>query len=137
MPSRAVFADTFYWVAFTNPKDQWHAAVRALRPSLQLVRLVTTDEVLTEFANWFAAGGADWRRQIVPILQTILASPTVTVVPQSRESFLSGLELYQRRADKAYSLTDCISMETMRRLGLTEVLTHDRHFSQEGFQLLL
>jgi hypothetical protein len=27
-------------------------------------------------------------------------------------------------------------MSTMRRLGLTEVLSHDHHFAQEGFVLL-
>jgi hypothetical protein len=43
------------------------------------------------------------------------------------------LALYQSRLDKGYSLTDCISMQTMRREGLTEVLTNDRHFEQEGF----
>jgi predicted nucleic acid-binding protein len=28
-------------------------------------------------------------------------------------------------------------METMRQLGITEVLTHDHHFQQEGFVALL
>ena len=58
------------------------------------------------------------------------------VTPQSRESFLAGLELYRTRPDKGYSLTDCISMQTMRRAGITQVLTNDRHFEQEGFQAL-
>ena len=58
------------------------------------------------------------------------------VVPQSRESFLSGLALYSARPDKRYSLTDCISMQTMRREGIDEALTSDRHFEQEGFQAL-
>jgi predicted nucleic acid-binding protein len=61
----------------------------------------------------------------------------VTVLPQSRDSFLAGLRLYELRLDKAYSLTDCISMEIMRREKLDEVLTHDEHFSQEGFRPLL
>jgi predicted nucleic acid-binding protein len=46
------------------------------------------------------------------------------------------LSLYKARADKGYSLTDCISMNTMRERNLTEVLTHDQHFAQEGFSLL-
>ena len=33
---------------------------------------------------------------------------------------------------KEYSLTDS-SMETMRQEGITEALTHDNHFTQEGF----
>jgi len=34
------------------------------------------------------------------------------------------------------SLTDCISMEVMRREGISDVLTNDRHFEQEGFRAL-
>jgi predicted nucleic acid-binding protein len=58
------------------------------------------------------------------------------VIPQSRSSFLAGLDLYTQRPDKGYSLVDCISMQTMRKEGLTEVLSNDRHFEQEGFRAL-
>ena len=34
-------------------------------------------------------------------------------------------------------MIDCVSMQTMRREGLTDVLTNDRHFEQEGFLLPL
>ena len=61
---------------------------------------------------------------------------TVLVVPPNRGSFHGGLELYRARPDKGYSLVDCISMQTMRREGLTDVLTNDRHFEQEGFRAL-
>jgi predicted nucleic acid-binding protein len=60
----------------------------------------------------------------------------VQVIAQTRASFLRGLDLYASRPDKGYSLTDCISMQTMRREGLTDVLTNDRHFEQEGFRAL-
>jgi predicted nucleic acid-binding protein len=59
------------------------------------------------------------------------------VIPQSHESFLSGFDLYAARPDKGYSLTDCISMQAMRREGLTDALANDRHFQQEGFRALL
>jgi len=51
--------------------------------------------------------------------------------------FLKALELYESRLDKGYSLTDCISMNVCRELGIKEILTHDRHFEQEGFKILL
>jgi uncharacterized protein len=60
----------------------------------------------------------------------------MTVVPQTHASFLDGLALYEARPDKEYSLTDCISMQTMRRAGLSDVLTNDHHFRQEGFRIL-
>ena len=59
------------------------------------------------------------------------------VVPQSSRSFAAGLALYEARPDKGYSLTDCISMVTMRQEGITEVLSHDGHFTREGFVILL
>jgi uncharacterized protein len=69
-------------------------------------------------------------------VRDILSSPAIRVVPQSRSSFLAGLDLYAQRPDKRYSLTDCISMQTMRRERLSEALTNDRHFEQEGFRAL-
>jgi uncharacterized protein len=69
-------------------------------------------------------------------VEAILDDPTVRVIPQSHDSFTDGFWLYRNRPDKGYSLTDCISMQTMRREGLTEVLTNDRHFEQEGFRAL-
>jgi len=40
------------------------------------------------------------------------------------------------RLDKGYSLTDCRSMAALRALGVSEVLTNDHHFTQEGFTIL-
>jgi predicted nucleic acid-binding protein len=71
------------------------------------------------------------------LVHEILTDPAIEVVAQSHESFLAGLELYKRRPDKDYSLTDCISMNVMRRKVIREILTNDRHFSQEGFVRLL
>ena len=45
---------------------------------------------------------------------------------------MKGLDFYASRADKAYSLVDCISMDTMRQMGLTEVLTNDHHCHPRG-----
>jgi predicted nucleic acid-binding protein len=42
-----------------------------------------------------------------------------------------GLALYQARPDKGYSLTDCISMQTMRREGTTDALTSARNFERK------
>jgi uncharacterized protein len=62
---------------------------------------------------------------------------TVRIIPQSAASFEAGFSLYRVRLDKGYSLTDCISMCTMKNGGITEVLTNDVHFEQEGFRALL
>ncbi len=44
--------------------------------------------------------------------------------------------MYEARSDKGYSLTDCRSMNALRDLGISDVLTNDHHFTQEGFSIL-
>jgi predicted nucleic acid-binding protein len=63
-------------------------------------------------------------------------NPTVDVLPQTRADFDAALALYEARPDKEYSLTDCRSVLALRALGISEVLTNDRHFTQEGFSIL-
>ncbi len=98
---------------------------------------MTTESVLIEVANFFCACGSEIRKTIADLLYEILKDPYVETVPHTRNTLISGLVLYKARSDKGYSLTDCISINVMRDYGLTEVLTHDRHFTQEGFHVLL
>jgi len=58
---RRIFADTFYWIASLNPRDQAHARAVSLSKTLQPAQIITTDEVLTEFLNYFAEYG-DFQR---------------------------------------------------------------------------
>jgi predicted nucleic acid-binding protein len=133
---RLLFADTSYWVALVNRHDQWHVVAMAATRALGSAQIVTTEEVLTEFLNALSAGG--WLRQAaVEHVRRLRANPNVKIVPQTPDSFAAGFALYERRRDKEYGLTDCISMETRRQLGITEALTHDHHFQQEGFVALL
>jgi uncharacterized protein len=76
------------------------------------------------------------RRAAGPAVLHLQSDPDIRIISQSRASFLDGLALYNARPDKGYSLTDCISMQAMRREGLTDALTNDRHFEQEGFRAL-
>ena len=133
----SAFVDTGYLVAIANERDQWHDAALAARERLGSTRLVTTDEVLVEFLAAFSAFGRNVRRQAAKTVRDFMASTSVTVVPQSRESFLGGLERYENREDKDYSLVDCVAMNVMEEKGITRALTNDRHFEQEGFTVLM
>lgn len=132
---RSAFADTFYWIALTNKRDSAHRSVMEFSVKLAPRTVVTSDEVLTEFLAYCASD--ELLRSVAGLgVSGLLSSPDIRVIPQSRSSFLEGLALYNSRPDKGYSLTDCISMQAMRREGLTDVLTNDRHFEQEGFRAL-
>lgn len=133
---RRLFADAFYWIALFSLRDQWHQQVQAFAEALEDFHLYTTDEVLTEFLAFYSAADPRLRRRAGSFVRTMLDDEEITVFPQTRAGFLDGLTLYESRPDKEYSLTDCISMQAMRREGLTEILTNDRHFVQEGFLIL-
>jgi hypothetical protein len=66
MPAARVFADAFYWVALIFPRDAFHRRVLSFSATLGRVRLVTSDEVLTEVLNHFAAPGPYWRSKPQP-----------------------------------------------------------------------
>ena len=95
--------------------------------------MVTTEEVLTETINFFASFPSPMKKAVFQLLTQVVTDSHINVIPQSHESFTAGLELFSQRFDKGYSLTDCISMVTMNQLNITGVLTHDKHFQQEGF----
>jgi predicted nucleic acid-binding protein len=131
------FADTFYWGALFYQRDSWHDRTLAFSRTLTPIdRLWTSDAVLTEVLAMFSGAGEYLRQGAARRVRALLSDTRVVLIPATHELFLEGFALYEQRPDKAYSLTDCMSMQIMRREGLTEVLTNDRHFSQEGFRVL-
>lgn len=133
-----VFADTLFWVASIRRDDSWHhAALRAASDLVPGQLVVTTEEVLSEFLTALAGCGEFMRREAQKTVHAILSNSNLIVKSQTHESFMAGLDFYGSRADKAYSLVDCISMQTMYQMGITDVLTNDRHFTQEGFKILI
>lgn len=132
-----LFVDILHLVALINPKDQWHQKSVAVETETRNFDLVTTEDVLTEVLNFYSEHGAFMRMKVAAFVREILLDVRVEVITGNETTFLEALELYESRLDKGYSLTDCISMNACRTLGITEILTRDHHFEQEGFTILL
>ncbi|SRR5712692_927643 len=133
---KLVFVDTLYWIAAINPKDQWHDKALEIGSGLT-AKQITTDAVLSEVLNFFCGYGSKMREQAAGMIEDILADANLETIQLMHTDFLAGIALYKARPDKGYSLTDCISMNVMRERGITDILTHDDHFTQEGFKALL
>ncbi len=54
---RKVFADTGYWIALLNSRDDLHNRAKHLSKSLQPVQIVTSQMVVTEVLNYFSGSG--------------------------------------------------------------------------------
>jgi len=134
---KVAFVDTLYFVALFNPRDQWHERAIAASKHIGDTKLITTEDVLVELLNFFSEYGEKARLGAVSQAEGILSSSNIEVAPLSHEAFIAGLTLYKARPDKGYSLTDCISMQAMRERQISDILTHDDHFRQEGFKVLL
>jgi predicted nucleic acid-binding protein len=130
-----VFADAFFYFALANPSDAAHSRATAFAVSYADT-LVTTQWVLTEVADGLARSPR-WRNWFVAFHARLVTDPNTRIIPFSAELYTAGLDLYSRRPDKEWSLTDCVSFVVMHRDAITEALTGDRHFEQAGFTPLL
>lgn len=134
---RTVFADTVYWIALLNRADSLHDEAFELRSHLGSTLIVTSEMVLAEVLNHFSAGLSKFRTAVVTLVEDIRADSNCRVIAQTSGQFSSALRLYKERADKQWSLTDCASILIMQTEDIDEVLTHDKHFIQAGFTVLL
>ena len=73
----------------------------------------------------------------VEVLTTLQSNPLVEIVAMTAEILSDAFDLYSRRRDKEWGMTDCVSFVVMRERGLIEALTMDQHFQQAGFRALL
>lgn len=131
---KAVFTDTSYYLALVNPADQHHASVCEWTSRFTETS-VTTAWVIAELANGMSRMAN--RPFFLSLLRDLQNDKRVTIVPPDKDVFDAGLDLYSRRSDKDWSLTDCISFLVMDRFDLKDVATLDHHFSQAGFQVVL
>ena len=130
----ARFADTGYFIALVNADDESHRAAVGVTRSYS-GGIVTTSAVLNELANYLAHPPN--RPLFLETLARLRQNPMAQIVFVDGELFEEGVRLFEARADKEWSLTDCISFVVMDRMRLREALTPDHHFEQAGFNAML
>lgn len=67
----------------------------------------------------------------------LVDNPDIETIWVDEQLHGKAMELLIAREDKTYSLCDAVSFVLMRQRGMTDALTTDRHFEQEGFVRLL
>lgn len=129
-----VFADTFYFLALLDSREERHSqAVEVSRDSE--CRIVTTEWILAEFGDAYCHPTD--RADFVSLYRSLQNHPRVTIIPADTRLFQRGVNFFEQRPDKGWSLTDCLSFVVMRDEGITQALTGDKHFEQAGFTALL
>lgn len=77
------------------------------------------------------------RRESLAYSSSLLDSAKVEIVWVGETLHRAALNLLRARMDNSYSLCDAVSFILMREHGISESLTTDKHFEQEGFVRLL
>jgi predicted nucleic acid-binding protein len=127
------FADSSFWIALVDRRDAHHA--QALEWSLNTGgRIVTTEAVLLETINTFSR--PHWRDKVIALVEHIESRDDIEIVRFSEALWDGGWELFRRRPDKSWSLTDCLSFELMKARAISDALTADSHFQQAGFRAI-
>lgn len=126
--------DTSGLLCLYDVRDHRHADAKTLyRAAWQPV---THNYVLAEFVALAHVRGAP-RAGALSFIADLLAFPDVEIIWVDEPLHRSALSLLQARLDKTYSLCDAVSFILMRQRRITEALTTDHHFEQEGFVRLL
>jgi predicted nucleic acid-binding protein len=134
---RHVFVDATYYIAALLPRDRLNKRATDASAELHDARLVTSELVSVEVFNHMSNLGPVARQRAVDFYRGLLTDTLTAVVRPDAALIGRAVALYEERGDKGYSLIDCVSMLICRDRVITEVLTHDHHFEQEGLVVLL
>jgi hypothetical protein len=135
-----VFWDTSAFVALGNRDDDLHSSAVAVNNELarQKAHILTTDAVLVEVANSFSkVPFRPLAQRMVDALQQSTRMGAATLVHVDERLWRGGWDLFVKRPDKEWGLTDCISLVVMQERGVLRAFTSDHHFEQAGLIRLL
>lgn len=130
------FVDTAAFLARYLSKDQYHrAALDSWRELEQADEpLVTSnfvlDETFTLFGRYAHYSFAAERAKI------IYTSKALTILRPGLDDELVALELFTKYAEHRISFTDAVSFVLMRKHGIAQAFTFDRHFAHAGFEVV-
>jgi predicted nucleic acid-binding protein len=130
----SVFLDTVGLLAVWDRTDQWNAAASAVygRLFVQHRQLVTTPFVLLKCGN--AAARRPYRRR-VHALWNAFEQEQALIEPTTAD-FATAWAAYDRGEAAEAGIVDHLSFAVMRRSGITEAFTNDKHFVAAGFEVL-
>jgi predicted nucleic acid-binding protein len=129
-----IFLDSSGVLSLVSPHDRFHDAAQT--HLLAARRGLIHNYVLAELVPLARVRGIRVERMLDAI-EDLVTGTGVLLIWVDRETHERAVALLRRRADKEYSLCDAVSFTLMRDHGVTEALTTDQHFEQEGFVRLL
>ena len=132
---KSIFVDTSALIAIGNKNDTLHLRSVALQKELLQSghQFLTANAVLLELFNAFSMSHS---KSIALQLFNLITNFQQWKCISIDELIVQGIEWFQNRLDKDWSLVDCIGMLVAEKNEITEEFTTDHHFEQAGFTML-
>ena len=126
-----IFVDSGAFLGRLIKRDQHHTSAvlgwKQLRRDVVTSNLVIA-ETLTLLGRWidheFAAA---WGRDAMTLA-------TWEVLRPDHGDEIEALEMFEKFADERIGFADCVSFALMRKHGIRQAFTFDRHFEDAGFE---
>ncbi len=126
--------DTSGFFSLHDQAEKHHAEAQKLYRERRL--RLTTSYILAEYVALALVRGL-FHEKVLTFSAEVLTDATIEITWVDEALHTKAVELLQARQDKTYSLCDAVSFIVMSERGITDALTTDKHFEQEGFVRLL
>jgi len=132
-----IFIDTGAYLARFHKRDRMHEISVKIWDILKTntsIITYTTNHVIDELATLLA------RRTSYDFsgtkLQEIYKSKYPIIFRPGKEDEKESIKIFYKYSDQQISFTDCLSFVVMKKLGIKQVFTFDKHFQYDGFAVI-
>ena len=127
-----VFADTSYFIALSQPHDQW--ARMAAQVDSRNIEIVTSNLVINETISLLQSRG--FLSEALEFLRKARMNLDLMLIYIDAALQSEAWELYIRYAGAGANAVDCTSFAVMRRFNIKRAFTFDQHFKKAGFSII-
>ena len=128
---KAIFADTSYWIALFDRKDQNHKDSVKLSKHLKTSGIIVSDFIVFETITFINTSVKNHSLAML-FLDFIYEQDNIEVVEIGTALKEKSLQIFKDYDDKDFSFTDCSSFALMTSLNIKNAVSFDEHFSQIG-----
>ncbi len=129
---KPIFADTSYWIALFDRKDQNHKRSVKLSEHLKTSRIIVSDFIIFETITFLNTSVKNHSLALL-FLDFIYEQENIEVLEIGTALKEKSLQIFKDYDDKYFSFTDCSSFALMVSLNIKNAVSFDEHFSQIGF----
>jgi uncharacterized protein len=129
-----MFIDTSGFFCLHDIAERHHTL--ATKTNQKKRHRVTTNYVLAEYVALALIRGLSGEK-VASFSKEILFDSSVEIIWVNESLHYRAVNFLSERPDKTYSLCDAVSFLVMRDLEITDAMTTDKHFEQEGLVRLL